>query len=88
MLILTLYKVLAVLYAYYQNVMHYRAYRGIPIKCDVDTTLFAPFSERRCGRVVKAAVKQCKIAAEFFNSILYHIKRKKNHFQCFELGQQ
>jgi len=66
--ICTLYTV-TVLYAYYQNVMHYSAYRGISIECDI----LRLFSKRPRGRLVKKRwkIKQ-RDTAEFFCSILHH----------------
>jgi len=36
----------------------------------LNSTLFAPFSERRCGHVIKAEKKQRENAAEFLSLIL------------------
>jgi len=57
--------------------MHYNVYKeahpsNVMFK-SLNTTLFALFSERRCGRVVTAAEKLSGNAAEFLSSILRHV---------------
>jgi len=49
-------------YAYYQNVMHYSAYRGISIECDcINVTFYDLFSERcRDLNAGKKAAKGCR----------------------------
>jgi len=54
--------------AYYQNVMHYSAYRGISIESNLNaTTLYFQNSA-----VVETMENKQRNAAEFLGSILHH----------------
>jgi len=52
--------------AYYQNVMHYSAYRGISIECDILRSIFRAAPWSKCWK------KKHRNAAEFLGSILHH----------------
>jgi len=56
--------------AYYQNVMHCSAYRGISIECDVQIQHFTLYFQS--GALVETVEKKRGNAAEFLGSILHH----------------
>jgi len=60
--------------------MHYSY--STSISNAIFNTFFAQYSERQCGRVVKAAEKLCKNVAE----VLSQFSVTPIYFQCFEFG--
>jgi len=60
-------------------VMHYSAYRGISIECEV-TTFFAQLLERRRGRVVKLEENNVKVLQNFW----VRFSVTPIHFKWFE----
>jgi len=68
---------------YYQNVMHYTAYKGISIECDVSIRHFMLYFQS--SAVVETLEKN---SSEMVQNFWVRFSITPIHFQWFDLGQQ